>query len=352
MRTILLILLSLIIASTMVGFGFFDNPFEEEEKEKEEPEKKEPEKTPEEYEKEIWKFRQKFADKEHDSVDGKNYKRKLKWDDITRIYYVHTPPDYNPDRPYPLVINFHGEGSFAKEAEWETEMLYVSNEAGFIAVHPEATGEKFQQWNGGLHTEGMDVDDVGFVGFMLDEIEEDFNVDTDRVYATGFSSGGFMAYRLACEMSDRIAAIAPVAAVLDCDCEPARPVPIMHFHGTKDAYVLYRGGVGAFGGYDFNSVADTMNFWLTFNECSTEPEITYQLDDVTCYLYKAVAGADVVLCIVEGGGHVWPGGGWSAGESTYYGWNTDAINAADAMWEFFEDVSKAARPHSRIQLPG
>jgi polyhydroxybutyrate depolymerase len=324
----------------MTGFGFL---MDEEEEEKEKPVKEEPVKSLEQIQKEYRKLRLKFADKEHDTIEGKNYKKKIKWDDITRTYYVHTPPDYNSDRPYPLVINFHAEGSFAKEAEWKSEMLYVANEEGFIALHPEASGDQYKQWNGGDHSGGMDIDDVGFVAEMLDEIIEDFSIDADRIYATGLSSGGFMAYRLACEMSDRIAAVAPVAAVLDCECEPQRPIPIMHFHGTEDGYVPYKGGVGALGGYAFPSVGDTMNFWLTFNECSTEPEITYSVDDTTCYEYESEVGADVVLCIIEGGGHVWPGGGWNAGETTFYGWNTDAINATDAMWEFFENYALGRR---------
>ncbi len=319
----------------MTGSGPLNRPEENENKE----EKKEPVMSQEEYQRKTMKLRLKFADKEHDMVDGKNFRKKLRWDDITRTYYVHTPPGYDPEMPVPVVINFHSEGSFPKEAEWKTEMLYVSNEEGFIAVHPEGTSEGLKQWNSGMHSEGMGVDDIGFVAAMLDEIEEEFAVDTSRIFATGLSSGGFMAYRLACEMSDRIAAIAPVAAVYDVDCEPRSPVPIMHFHGTKDAYVLFKGGIGAFAGYDFISVGDSMDFWLTFNECTTEPEITYQMDDVTCYRYESEVGADVVLCIINGGGHLWPGGGGNAGESTYYGWNTDAIHASDAMWEFFEGVS-------------
>lgn len=336
MKKTLMILLCLLFASTMTGSGPLNRP---ERSEKREEVKKRPVMTQEEYQRKTMKLRLKFADKEHDMVDGKNHKKKMRWDDITRTYYVHTPPGYDPEMPVPVVINFHSEGSFAKEAEWRTEMLYVSNEEGFIAVHPEASGDKFKQWNAGMHSENLGVDDIGFVGAMLDELEEDFAVDTSRVFATGLSSGGFMAYRLACGMSDRITAIAPVAAVYDVECQPRRPVPIMHFHGTKDAYVLYKGGIGAFAGYDFNSVEDTMNFWLTFNECTTEPEITYQMDDVTCYLYESEVGADIVLCIIDGGGHLWPGGGGNAGEQTYYGWNTDAILATDAMWEFFEGVS-------------
>jgi polyhydroxybutyrate depolymerase len=273
------------------------------------------------------------------SAQGEGGRRTLNWDGLERTYYVHIPPSYDPDEPAPLVLNFHGGGSNAMQQAFVSKMIRKSNEAGFITVHPEATGERALRWNGGPHANREDVDDVGFVGAMLDELEAEFNIDPSRIFATGISSGGFMSYRLACEVPERIAAIAPVAAMLDFSCEPSQPVPLIHFHGTYDRYCPYWGGEGILLNYPFQSVEDTINFWVKNNHCSEEYDILYRNGLVTCYQFPSSVGADVVLCRIETGGHNWPGGRGAGRTTRMFGYCTDDISATDTMWEFFKSVS-------------
>jgi polyhydroxybutyrate depolymerase len=127
-----------------------------------------------------------------------------------------------------------------------------ADEAGFLAVYPNGTGEKRSlTWNGGNccgYAVENQVDDVGFVRALLDDLEKVVTVDPSRVYATGISNGAIMAYRLASELSDRIAAVAPVAGPMGtATCSPRRPVSVMHFHGTDDQFAPCRraGGRGA-----------------------------------------------------------------------------------------------------------
>jgi polyhydroxybutyrate depolymerase len=248
----------------------------------------------------------------------------------TRTVHVHVPSSYDASKPTPVVLDFHGYLSNGPQQDGFAAMSAKAESAGFIAVHPDGTGSS---WNAGSccgDAQAKNVDDVGYVGEILSQLEETACVDDKRVFSTGLSNGGFLSYRLACEMSDRIAAIAPVAGVLGVPtCAPERAVPIMHFHGTSDPLVPY-GGNAALGS---PSVADTIAKWVALDGCGATPKTTYAKGDVTCQTYDGCAGgAEVVLCTVEGGGHTWPGGS----VPSFLGKTTTDIVATDAMWEFFQ----------------
>ena len=166
------------------------------------------------------------------------------------------------------------------------------------------------------------------------------NVDSGRIFATGMSNGGMMCYRLAAELSERIAAIAPVAGTMaGAEAKPKRPVPLLHFHGTEDPLV-------PFGGPDqrvpklltFKSVEDSVTAWVKLNGCQEEPlieELPDIADDgtkVTRKTYRNDAGAEVVLVIVTGGGHTWPGRQLPV---KLMGRSTRDISATDMIWDFF-----------------
>jgi len=252
--------------------------------------------------------------------------RMMLWDGAMRTYEVHVPPGYD-HAPTPVVFNFHGFTSNASDQAGYSEMIPKSDAAGFIAVHPQGLNNS---WNAGdccgqSATDG--VDDVGFVGAMIDALAADLCVDEARVFATGLSNGGFLSYRLACELSDRIAAIAPVAGQLGVDpCAAPRPVPVIHFHGDADPIVPYDGSVFL----GFVSVAESIGFWVTRNNCDPTPVETFNTGDTHCDTYGSCdEGADVVLCTITGGGHTWPGGTVPGG---YTGMDLDAT---DAEWDFF-----------------
>src|SRR4029077_3660939 len=117
------------------------------------------------------------------------------------------------------------------------------------------------------------VDDIGFLGKVLDDLATVVNVDRKRIYCAGLSNGGMMAYRVAAEMSDRIAAVASVAGTMVCDeCKPKRPVPILHFHGTKDSLVPFEGTPKKL--VKLRSVDETIQAWIKIDSCKDEPEVS------------------------------------------------------------------------------
>jgi polyhydroxybutyrate depolymerase len=183
------------------------------------------------------------------------------------------------------------------------------------------------------------VDDVGFTRSLLDDLAKVANVDARRVYATGMSNGGLMCYRLASELSDRIAAIAPVAATMgSAACHPKRPVSVMHFHGTDDKFLPFAGGRGV-SQTDFFSVDHSIRAWVKADGCPEKPKVKampQKADDDTAVQRRTYGpgkeGAEVVLFVIQGGGHTWPG---KTPKLQLLGKSTKNISANDLMWDFF-----------------
>jgi polyhydroxybutyrate depolymerase len=248
-----------------------------------------------------------------------------------RVVHVHVPKGYDRTKPAPVVLNFHGLGSNAGEQILLTGMNEKADQATFVAVHPEGTGVS-QSWNAGAccgTAASGAVDDVGFVSAIIDEVSSKLCVDAKRVFATGMSNGGFLSHRLACELSGRIAAVAPVAGVLGvATCNPTRPMSVFQLHGTLDALVPYAGNPSM----GFPSVMQTLSAWAGRSGCSVTPRETSKKGEVTCVTFDGCkGGAEVNLCTVEGGGHTWPGGV----PVPSLGHTTTDIVATDAMWDFF-----------------
>ena len=250
----------------------------------------------------------------------------------SRSALVHIPPGYDPTKATPVVLNFHGYGGTSAQEEGLSLMDAESDAAGFVLVYPQGTGA-LPSWNAGAccgTAAQSNLDDVGFVGSLLDQLEAQLCVDTKRVFATGMSNGGFMSHRLGCELSDRIAAIAPVAGVMGIPtCNPTRPVPVMEFHGTSDAIVPFGGNAAI----AYPSVADTISGWVQRDGCQGAATTTYSKGDATCVTYgHCTGGAEVTLCTISGGGHTWPGGA----PFPLLGVTSMDISATDAMWAFFQ----------------
>jgi len=271
---------------------------------------------------------------------------KLTVDGRERSYLVHIPPQYNPKMPTPVVLIFHGAGMNASMTVAFTGMSKKSDEAGFIAVYPNGTGiDPFLTLNAGGRKGILaehSADDVKYVGHLLDDLANAVNVDQKRVFATGMSNGGMMCYRLAAELSDRIAAIAPVAGTMAIDeAKPKRPVSVMHFHGKADTLVPFAGpGSGTPKFLTFKSVEESIRIWCKINQCPGNPTITdlpNKADDGTTVKQKTYGpgkdGAEVVLIEIEGGGHTWPGQKPAIG---FLGKSTLDISANDLIWQFFQ----------------
>ena len=293
-----------------------------------------------------------------DAIGPGNHSRSIQVDGRKRSYLVHIPKECDSETPTPAILVFHGAGTNAQIMVPFCGMSKKSDEAGFITVYPNGTGAAgiLLTWNsGGLQGkmgEGK-PDDVEFIGRLLDDLATVVNLDPRRIYATGMSNGGMMCYRLAAELSDRIAAIAPVAGTMAiAKAKPNRPVPVMHFHGTADRIVPFAGpGNGTPKFLSFKSVEETVQTWARLNKCVEEPvveKLEDKAEDGTNVIKKTYAakagGSEVVLIEIEGGGHTWPG---VDPPVQFIGKSTKDVSANDMIWEFFQEhrlPSTAAKP--------
>ena len=259
---------------------------------------------------------------------GANEKRTLRVGASERAYEIHLPNGRAPAEHVALVIVLHGGGGDAETARHQSGMDAKSDQEGIIAVYPLGTGRRgrpvltWNAWRCCGAALAQKVDDVRFIRELVDALAGRYRIDRDRIYATGHSNGGMFAYRLGCEASDLVAAIAPLAGALDTDeCHPAERVSVVAFHGTADEHVLFEGGEPK-RAFDLNkrvdnSVAFAMNFWKKRNGCPAEP--TRARDGKVLHeAYACAEGTAVELYATEGGGHVWPPG------------------ATDRIWEFFK----------------
>jgi polyhydroxybutyrate depolymerase len=264
-------------------------------------------------------------------------------DGSMRTFRIHVPPSYDGNAPAPLVLMLHGGGGSGRQfQEASAGMDPIADREGFITLYPDGSGV-LRTWNGGGccgYAVTNDVDDVGFIAALLDHVEAALCIDRRRVFATGMSNGGIMSHRLACELADRIAAIAPVAGTdMTASCNPLRRVSVMQLHGSDDGHVPWDGGEGCGpAGGAFTSVPDTMERWRTRNACGAAVSPYFEQGDGSCEAFEGCEdGADVVLCSIEGGGHNWPGGAPPAGlvECPGNGGQSQTFLASEAAWSFF-----------------
>lgn len=253
-----------------------------------------------------------------------------------RRYLVHTPPGYDGTVPLPMVLGFHGKGPGMKSLRYQSGFNDVADKYGFLMVYPDGTGPKYlHSWNGGPgnhnYASSHNVDDVGFVRALLDDVATLYAVDTTRIYATGMSNGGSMCHRLGIELSDRIAAIGTVSGLLAIkEHRPPTPVPVIHFHGMQDPLV------------PFSEVAYTIDFWKRADHCLKQPISVDVETDRTVYDYAprtGKVGAPVVLYALPDGGHTWPGGvDVTAGHGT--GGFVATVPASQLIWLFCQQFSR------------
>jgi polyhydroxybutyrate depolymerase len=283
----------------------------------------------------------------------------LRVDDLDRRYIVHVPLNYSSGQSVPTVIVFHGGGGTARGAMRETGWAQQADKEGFLAVFPEATppdpakpsrfGTNGQAWNdgsGGFHSGERNIPDVAFISAMIDDLISRFAVDRRRIYATGFSNGASMAFRVGVDLSERIAAIAPVAGTLWIE-QPKldRPVSLYYVSGDADPLNPIEGGTPkmATGAAIRTAISrhkpaanDFIVAWARALGCPTEPEPAPSSPGVTTVYYSCGHGAaEVRFTLIEGHGHIWPGGKNLLPE-TMVGKPSDKFNATDAIWEFFQ----------------
>jgi polyhydroxybutyrate depolymerase len=247
----------------------------------------------------------------------------------------------------PLVIALHGRLGQGRNQAKLTGLDAVADEAGFIVVYPDGVNRSWADGRGTTPADRQGVDDVGFLSTLIDDFIAKHGVDPHRVYVTGMSNGGMMSFRLACELSGRVAAIAPVAALMSeklaDTCKPSRPVPVMAVAGTEDPLVPFHGGPVSGDRGPVLSAADTFTRWAAWNGCPSGVPTVTKLedrapDDGTRVRREALTncrdGSEVVLYAVEGGGHTWPGGQQYLRESLI-GRTSKDVDASRAIWAFF-----------------
>ncbi|MGQ0637642.1 MAG: alpha/beta hydrolase family esterase [Planctomycetaceae bacterium] len=290
-----------------------------------------------------------IARAEDSTLGPGDHLRQLVVEGRSRSYIVHIPRNHDSKRPAPVVLAFHGA---LMNAQWMSVTCGLSRKADaedFLVAYPNGTGpgEKLLVFNAGLFRGPLGeavADDVLFTRTLLDDLEQTVAVDNRRIYATGLSNGGMMCYRLAAELSDRIAAIAPVAGTLALDqYAPQRPVPVLHFHGTDDRIVPFDGPTKETPEFlRFHPVAETMRWCAQANGCQATPrieELPDRYDDgttVECQTYEPQpGGAETVLYVIHQGGHTWPGRTRPL-LTGVIGRTTREISANDLMWEFFK----------------
>jgi polyhydroxybutyrate depolymerase len=279
-------------------------------------------------------------------------KKTLAVDGKSRWYLLSTPPPPDGSKPSSLIFDFHGLAEGAQLEAVTSQLGSLGQKDGFMTAFPEGTGNPLA-WDtsaGPAHN-----DDLDFVTEMLNQIEADECVDETRVYATGYSDGAFMTSLLACEMSDRIAAFAPVSGVqLPSPCPATRRIPILAFHGTADPILYFNGGVGTAvlkhalaGGPPSTAKIPPANLngpgypaavaaWAKRDGCGADPVNTRVGAEVIWRVYRCPASVSVEFYIVVGGGHTWPGSAFTAKIASITGPTTFEINASKLIWSFLE----------------
>lgn len=260
----------------------------------------------------------------------------LTHDGLDREYIMYVPASYTGDETVPLLFNFHGFTSNATQQMFYGNFQPIADREGFIIVHPEGT-----VFNGSTHfnvggfTAGSTVDDVGFTEAMIDKFSAEMNIDAKRIYSTGMSNGGYMSFLLACQLSDKIAAVASVTGAMSPEtfnnCDAQHQIPVLQIHGTIDPTVPYNGAQWS------KSIDEVIEYWVDFNNCDTVPvkmDIpnvnTFDGSTAERFVYaNGDAGATTEHIKITGGQHTWPGA-----FINFPGTNLD-FNASNEVWEFF-----------------
>lgn len=286
-------------------------------------------------------------------ITGRSQSVTLEVAGTTRRYLLYLPGIHDRGAPLPLLVALHGGGGHAEFMADEERygLIGKAERAGFAVVFPNGHSRlprgRLATWNaGGCCGNARDTgsDDVAFIRAVVADVARRTPIDRQRIFATGMSNGGMMAYRLACEAADLFRAVAAVAGTeAVADCRPVRPVPVLHIHAHDDSHVLFDGGAGpdAFRDrrqvMDFVAIPETIARWVSRNGCQKAPQRILERPDAWCERYTGCReAASVQLCVTANGGHSWPGAtrvrrGKAAA--------SQALDANDTIWNFFVDVA-------------
>ncbi len=262
-----------------------------------------------------------------------------------REYIQFLPEGWSEETSMPIVFMLHG-GTGTPEGTLDyVDFRALANSKKFVLIYPKGIQKN---WNDGRPTDAnqLGVDDVNFFRKLIDKLVANYSINTNAVFVTGISNGGFMASRLGCELGDKIKAFAAVAATIEAtiiapNCNPNAPVSALYIHGTADEFVPFNGGEMEAGDGGFvTSHWDAIAKWNEINSSSLNPIITNLPDianDGTTIIetkYQGANNSEVISYVVENGGHTWPGA--SGGLDFYLGNTSEDMNAKQVIWDFFE----------------
>ena len=253
-------------------------------------------------------------------------------DGLTRSFNIFVPDTYDPSEPVPLLFCLHGYGSNHDVIMEYTDFNTIASSENFIVVYPQGSLlNGITHWNVGGWTVGSFVDDISFIDLIIETVSDSYSINPDRIYSTGMSNGGYMSFLLACQLSEKIAAVASVTGSMTpqtfYSCQPQRAISVLQMHGTSDGVVPYGGNQAWTMG--INTV---VNYWKTHNNCSASPTVIdlpdiYTFDNSTVQEITYSNGDNNTMVKhykVNGGGHDWFGV-----------WGNRDINATELIWEFF-----------------
>ena len=256
----------------------------------------------------------------------------IEHDGLTRSFNIFVPDTYDPSEPVPLLFCLHGYGSNHDVIMEYTDFNTIASSENFIAVYPQGSLlNGITHWNVGGWTVGSFVDDISFIDLIIETVSDSYSINLHRIYSTGMSNGGYMSFLLACQLSEKIAAVASVTGSMTpqtfYSCQPQRAISVLQMHGTSDGVVPYGGNQAWTMG--INTV---VNYWRTHNNCSASPTIIdlpdiYTFDNSTVQEITYSNGDNNTMVKhykVNGGGHDWFGV-----------WGNRDINATELIWEFF-----------------
>lgn len=262
---------------------------------------------------------------ENDSVIVGLFNSVLSHDGLARQFVVYVPTNYNTDTDYPLMINFHGFGGTASDFVETADMRSLAESENFIVVYPQGTLlGGYPHWNSSAPSSDnkSSVDDIGFVEALIENISSTYSINENRIYAAGYSNGGFMSYYLACN-STKFAAIGSVAGTMIDDsyqnCNALVPTAMINIHGTADSVVLYEGD-----SYGSTAIKDVVTWWKNFNSCLNEDVLTNQNGSIEQQIFYDDSGNPYVQHIkIYDGGHYW------SDKLNFNGKNTSEL-----IWDF------------------
>ena len=249
------------------------------------------------------------------------------YNNVYRSYITYIPAIYNSSQATPLLINLHGRTGTAYGTMWHADFRNIADTANFIIVHPQGLLDSsgLTHWNYGQ----TNVDDIGFLNSLYFHLISNYNIDVNRVFSVGMSNGGAMSYYLACDMNNKIAAIASVTGAMTSyqhfSCNPIHPTPVLEIHGTEDTIV------------SFNAIIPGILYWRDYNNCDLIADTTV-IPDLVLGDWSTVEhivynegdnGVTTELFKVINGGHSWPGSNLPSGTTNY------DINASAEIWKFF-----------------